>query len=82
MGSGLRFSARPHTQTSTALSMKRTPAKQRMDGVSAASMANRRYPILMKGNAAPHNTLQRMAMATAAAGAAKNASSFEGSVFK
>ena len=52
------------------------PAKQRMEGVSAASMAKRRYPSLMKGKADPHSTLHRIASSTANSGVPKILSSF------
>ena len=55
--------------------MNRTPAKQRMEAVSALSMANSRYPILMKGKADPQKQLHKMAKATAQAGRAKRLSS-------
>jgi len=77
MGSGRRLSASPASQTSAAPIMKRTPAKQRMVAVSEESMANIRYPILINGSADPHRMLQRIAIATAAAGLEKNLSSFD-----
>ena len=40
-------------------------------------MANIRYPILINGSADPHRMLQRIAIATAAAGLEKNLSSFD-----
>ena len=55
--------------------MNRTPAKQRMEAVSAASMAKSRYPSLMKGKADPQKQLQRTAKATAKAGVPNRASS-------
>ena len=42
IGSGRWFSARPASQTSAAPIMKRTPAKHKIDAVSAESMANSR----------------------------------------
>ena len=42
IGSGRRFSARPASQTSAAPIIKRTPAKHKIDAVSAESIANRR----------------------------------------
>ena len=55
--------------------MNRTPAKQRMEAVSAASMANSLYPSLMKGKAEPHRQLQMTAKATAKAGVPNRVSS-------
>ena len=42
IGSGRRFSARPASQTSAAPIIKRTPARHKIDAVSAESIANRR----------------------------------------
>lgn len=78
MGSGPRRSAVPPAYTSSALSIKRTPAKHMMEAVSVASIANSRYPILINGNADPHSTLHTTAMPTAAAGLPKKASKREG----